>query len=160
MHLRRTPFITLMAFFLLMVTIGAVPGEVSSLSAHVGDKPLHMAAYAFISIMAHHSFTGSRQQRALASIILVGFLGLLDESIQSFLPYRNASLLDWCFDIAAAFVVISFFWLRDGVPAGTPQSETPHEKKDQQSRLPCRRAWHALPASHQGQPERDAARGG
>ncbi len=163
MHLRRKPFMTLISFFTLMVIIGAIPGEANALSARFGDKSLHVVAYAFISLLANRSLTGTdgtRSVRAIASVMLVGSLGLLDESIQRFLPYRNASLLDWCFDIAAAFAVTSLFWLRDRSPTRTTQPETSHAKKDQQGRLSSCRARHAVSASHQGQSERDAAGGG
>ena len=156
MQLRWTPLFFLAAFFLSMVAIGSMPGEANALSSRFGDKPLHAAAYGLISVLAHWSLMGSRHARAIASVILVGLLGLLDESIQQLLPYRNASLSDWCFDIAAAIAVASFFWLRESHSARTIHPETSHEKKDQQGRISRRRTRHALPPSHQGQPERDA----
>ena len=65
-----------------------------------------------MSILSFQSITGSRIARILVSLLMIASLGLIDESIQYFLPYRNASLADWCFDIAAAVVVIFFLGLR------------------------------------------------
>jgi VanZ family protein len=33
-------------------------------------------------------------------------LGLIDESIQATLPYRTASVMDWCFDLLAVLIVV------------------------------------------------------
>jgi len=157
MLLRRFPMCCLAVFFLSMVAIGSLPGQATALSSRFGDKALHTAAYALISVLAHASLIGSRNARAIASVILVGCLGLLDECIQRLLPYRNASLSDWCFDMAAAIAVASFFWLLELSTTKTTHPETPHEKKDQQGRISRRRTWHTLSSSDQGQSERDAA---
>jgi VanZ family protein len=160
MRLRRIPLVCLAVLFLSMVAIGSLPGEAHVLSSRFGDKALHSAAYALISVLANLSLIVSRNTRAVSSVILVGCLGLLDESIQRLLPYRNASLSDWCFDMAAAIVVASFFWLLEFSTARTTHPETSHEKKNQQGRISCCRTWHTLSSSHQGQPERDAAHRG
>ena len=120
MQLRTAPFLALLAMFAAMVAIGALPGQADALSAQFGDKSLHVAAYAVMGVLANQSISGPRTARALASLIFVASLGLLDESIQSFLPYRNASLIDWCFDIGAAFTASSIFWLRAGAIRKTP----------------------------------------
>ena len=83
-----------------------------SISAHAGDKLLHLMAYSLMTFLSFQSITGSRIARILVSLLLIAGLGLIDEGIQYFLPYRNASLADWCFDIAAAVVVIFFLGLR------------------------------------------------
>ena len=48
---------------------------------------------------------------ALGTIAAIGLLGMIDESLQSLLPYRNASLADWCFDIGAAASVTALLLL-------------------------------------------------
>jgi VanZ family protein len=99
------PFVLLILFFVLMVGIGSIPGKASSLSAHFGDKPLHFFAYAFMAFLGFQSINSRRLIRILFSLSLIASLGLIDESIQALLPYREASLADWVFDIAAAIVV-------------------------------------------------------
>jgi VanZ family protein len=56
-----------------------------------------------MSILSFHSITGSRIVRTIFSLLLIASLGLIDEGIQYFLPYRNASLTDWCFDNYVCF---------------------------------------------------------
>ena len=118
----------LLAVFIAMVSIGAIPGEASALSARFGDKLLHSLAFGFMAALAHQSLRGRRMHRMIGSMLIIAMLGLIDESIQYFLPYRNASLLDWCFDIGAAFIVTSLFCLRS--PSGS------HMK------------WHVPPETH------------
>ena len=96
----------LLSFFGVMVALGAIPGSASALSSGVGDKPLHLLAYGFMSFLCFRSIRGSRCVQSVISLLMMALLGLLDESLQSLLPYRNASLVDWCFDMAAAGTVI------------------------------------------------------
>ena len=49
----------------------------------------------------------------MVSLALIGILGLIDETIQYFLPYRNASIADSCFDVVAAVVVTCLLGLRN-----------------------------------------------
>jgi VanZ family protein len=160
MQLRPRAFMMLVVFFSTMVMIGMIPGEATALSARFGDKPLHVVAYAVITVLANKSLAGSRHARAITSVVLVGLLGLIDESIQHSLPYRNASLLDWCFDIGAAIAVSGFYWLRGSATHDHTRPETSHEKKNPQGCLS--RGWtrHTLFTRYQGESERDAARGG
>ena len=102
----------LLAVFIAMVSIGAIPGEASALSARFGDKLLHSLAFGFMAALAHQSLRGRRMHRMIGSMLIIAMLGLIDESIQYFLPYRNASLLDWCFDIGAALVMTLLLCLR------------------------------------------------
>ena len=109
---RPLPLCLLLLFFVIMISVGSVPGQANHLSAHAGDKLLHLMAYSLMTFLSFQSITASRIARVIVSLLLIASLGLIDEGIQYFLPYRNASLADWCFDIAAAVVVIFFFGLR------------------------------------------------
>jgi len=107
------PLYLLLLFFVIMISVGSVPGQANHLSAHVDDKLLHFMAYGLMSFLSFQSIRGNRTARIIFSFLLIAGLGLIDEGIQYFLPYRNASLIDWCFDIAAAVVVTFFLGLRN-----------------------------------------------
>ncbi len=92
-------------FFLLMVAGGSLPGEADMLSARFGDKLLHMLAYGFMTVLCFFAVIAPPLHRIAVTIGVIALLGLADEAIQSLLPYRNASLLDWCFDIGIAMLV-------------------------------------------------------
>ncbi len=92
-------------FFLLMVGAGAVPGQADLLSARVGDKLLHILAYGLMTLLCFAAVAAPPLHRAAVTLGTIALLGLADEAIQSLLPYRNASLIDWCFDIGTATLV-------------------------------------------------------
>ncbi len=95
----------LVLFFLAMVIGGAVPGEAEQLSARFGDKLLHVLAYGFMTMLGFAAVNAPPLHRTAITVGGIALLGLADEAIQSFLPYRNASLIDWCFDIGTAATV-------------------------------------------------------
>ena len=98
-------------FFSLMVILGSVPGEAHALSARFGDKLLHLLAYGLLAALCFRAISAKKIFRIAGTVILIAAFGLLDEFVQSFLPYRNASLADWCFDIGAALLVVSLLLL-------------------------------------------------
>lgn len=106
MVLRPAGMTMLLVFFGAMVALGALPGSASTLASGVGDKTLHVLAYAFMTVLCFLSVRGNRRMQSLATLLIIALLGLIDESLQFLLPYRNASLLDWCFDMAAAGTMI------------------------------------------------------
>jgi VanZ family protein len=94
-------------FFMLMIAIGAIPGEARTLSALIDDKLLHFAAYGLQSALVFKSLSGGLRGRALRTLLLIAALGALDEILQSLMPYRNADLADWLFDLLAALWAIA-----------------------------------------------------
>ncbi len=104
--------VSALLFFALMVCLGAIPGEANALSERFGDKLLHTLAYGFLSLLCYRGLNGTPLRRYAGSVSLIALFGLLDEGVQHFLPYRNASLLDWCFDVGAACIVVGFLTLQ------------------------------------------------
>nr|WP_254595361.1 VanZ family protein [Achromobacter mucicolens] len=86
-------------FFIVLVTVGNLPGLAADMSDAFGDKRLHLAAYACLTALIYLSVN---RRPALVAMLAVTALGALDESIQSFFPYRQADLLDLLADISAA----------------------------------------------------------
>ncbi len=124
---RRRWLLALAAFFLLMLALGSIPGQARMLSDPVGDPLLHLLAYGFMALLAQRAIVAAPALRMLLTIAIIALLGLADESLQSLLPYRNASPLDWCFDIAAAAIASALMaWQTDFSP--TAES---HAKKNQ-----------------------------
>ena len=94
-------------FFILLIALGSIPGTADALSQRFGDKLLHTLAYSVMTVLYFFSYIGSKFARSVAAVSTIALLGALDETVQSLLPYRNSSLADWCFDIAAAFIVVT-----------------------------------------------------
>ena len=110
---RYVPLLCLLLFFSAVIGIGSLPGHASNLSAHVNDKLLHFSTYAVMTVLAFYSINTRAVARVIVTLVLIGSLGVIDETIQYFLPYRNASIADWCFDVAAAVVVTCILGLRN-----------------------------------------------
>jgi VanZ family protein len=108
MQLRPLWMCLLLVFFIAMLAVGSIPGNANTLSDRFGDKLLHLLAYGFMAALCFQSLRGQRIEQSLISLLIIALFGLIDELVQSLLPYRNASLLDWCFDIAAGITVITF----------------------------------------------------
>lgn len=108
MRLRPLWMCLLLVFFIAMLAVGSIPGNANTLSDRFGDKLLHLLAYGFMAALCFQSLRGQRIEQSLISLLIIALFGLIDELVQSLLPYRNASLLDWCFDIAAGITVITF----------------------------------------------------
>lgn len=90
-----------------MLAIGAIPGEAQAFSATFGDKLLHLCAYSFLTCVVFCGLNGAIASRAWRTIMMIGLLGGLDEAIQSFIPYRNASITDLAFDMLAASLTVT-----------------------------------------------------
>ena len=86
-------------FFATRVTVGNLPGVAAEMSDAFGDKRLHLAAYALLTVLVYLSV---QRRPGLTALLAVSALGALDEGIQSFFAYRQAELLDLLADISAA----------------------------------------------------------
>ena len=94
-------------FFLLMIAIGSIPGKADALSAATNDKFLHFCAYSTLSVLLYLGLGGSTLRRVLGTLLVIALLGLTDETIQYFLPYRNSNTLDWLFNMMAAALSVT-----------------------------------------------------
>jgi VanZ family protein len=113
MAIRSRYLAVLLIFFALMILLGSLPGQADALSARFGDKSLHLIAYVCCSVLCYRVWIAPRRQRIHLTVAMIALLGLIDEGIQAALPYRNASLVDWCFDLLAALIAISCLWLQE-----------------------------------------------
>ena len=84
-----------------------------------GDKLLHTLAYGFMAMLCFQALVAKPWLRALLTVAAIALLGMIDEAIQSLLPYRNASLADWCFDIGSAVIVAAALLLYDSLTTHT-----------------------------------------
>jgi len=74
--------------------------------AHL-DKLLHAGAYALLGALFFRAFSTTPARNNLAGIVLLsilsaGLYGISDELHQSFVPYRNADVLDALADITGS----------------------------------------------------------
>lgn len=109
------------AFFysVLIVYLSSLSDLPSPMPGFYGsDKLLHGCEYFLFGYLIMRSLVVAVEDRsstvpALATVILGGFFGLSDEIHQAFVPGREASLMDFLFDMAGlAAAVLAFSFLR------------------------------------------------
>lgn len=93
-------------YYLLMIMLGSIPGKAEAMSEAVHDKLLHFAAYALLTLFVYGAINANTRVRAALTLAVIGFLGALDEGLQSLLPWRNASWADWQVDMLAALTTV------------------------------------------------------
>ncbi len=79
------------------------------------DKIHHMGAYFIMGVLAWRVFNEFFSKPLLISVISLCFCslyGLLDEWHQSFVPGRDADVLDWTADTLGATIALSIIYFR------------------------------------------------
>ena len=92
---------------------GATPEAGAALLEKVGDKWLHMAAFAGLAVLAAGVWTGLRGLKPRSAFILLTIISLyaaVDESTQGLVPGRNPDVLDWAADTIGAAAGLSVYW--------------------------------------------------
>lgn len=86
----------------------AAPTSVPALESP-WDKLAHLVYFAALAVLFVVA-TGTRS--LLTAVIVVGFVGMADELVQSTVPYRDASWVDFAADLIGASVAVAgFAWL-------------------------------------------------
>ena len=108
-HPRRRMFCLTAAvlMYLTIITTGNIPGARADIGAYAPGAVLHSIAYAVLASLWFIGSRGNALARAGKAVLAVAVMGAGDEFIQSFFPYRGASIRDWAVDVSAAIVVAS-----------------------------------------------------
>jgi VanZ family protein len=102
--LRRMCPAAAIATYLLIITTGNVPGARADIGQYAPGPVLHSIAYAVLACLWFIGSHGSPLERAARAVLTIAAMGALDETIQSFFPWRGASVADWLVDCTAATV--------------------------------------------------------
>lgn len=109
-RLRVWRFTGAVLLFVLIVAIGSIPGARAEIANVASGIILHSAAYACVTFLLYTGCSGSRSERAVKAVLAVMAMGAVDESVQSFLPYRTGAITDWMIDSSAALVTAGLLW--------------------------------------------------
>jgi VanZ family protein len=110
---RKLEFRSAFLLYLMVLVFGSIPGARVEIGQFASGMVLHGLTYALITLLLFNGGNGDRWHKAWKSFLIVVAMGALDEFVQSFFPYRTASVTDWFVDISAAFftlVLLWFFW--------------------------------------------------
>ena len=111
-RLRRCCLAAAVLMYLTIITTGNIPGARAHIGRYASGPVLHSLAYAVLACLWFIGSRGSAFARAGKAVLAVAAMGAVDETIQSFFPYRGADVHDWMVDCAAAIVAASLLcWL-------------------------------------------------
>jgi VanZ family protein len=93
--------------YLTIITTGNIPGARADIGAYAPGAVLHSIAYAVLAALWFVGSRGTAFARACKAVLAIAVMGAGDEFVQSFFPYRGASVRDWAVDVSAAIVISS-----------------------------------------------------
>lgn len=93
-----------------VILLSTLPDRQDLPRIEIGDKIMHVAAYAVLGVLALRAFHGGitrlRLKPALGAMVLTVGYGLIDEVRQSFAEGRDASGYDVLADLGGAVVAV------------------------------------------------------
>jgi len=101
--------------YALILIGGSLPGAREDIGQFASGLILHSLAYATLTFLLFAGLRGGETTRAVRSILIIAAMGAFDEFVQSFFPYRTASVTDWLVDIGAGTLAaagLRTFWPR------------------------------------------------
>ena len=116
---RKLSFRGAIVFYALILVGGSLPGAREDIGQLASGLVLHALAYATLTFLLFSGMRGDETARAIRSILVIAAMGAFDEFVQSFFPYRTASVTDWLVDVGAgtlAAAALRTFWPRAAAP--------------------------------------------
>ena len=109
-RLNRLRYAAAIALFLAIVIAGSIPGARAEIGAYAPGVVLHSSAYAVLAVLWFTASRGGGASRTVATVLAIAVMGAIDESVQSFFPYRGADVRDWMVDCSSAVFVCAVLW--------------------------------------------------
>jgi len=121
----------------LIFGVSSIPGRDIPTLFPNSDKLEHLTEYALFGLLLGRAFRftiggGRGKFWSLATVILGGFVGGMDELYQRFTPGRFSDIRDWAMDVTAVTLAVLFTQYvrirprrRDRTPASASEKGTP-----------------------------------
>src|SRR5471032_468044 len=106
----RLRYWSAIVLYLLILVLGSIPGARAEIGTVAPGLVLHSCAYAGLTFLLFTGSSGTIWQRAVKAVLTIALMGALDEYVQSFFPYRHASVSDWMVDCSASLVMAGLMW--------------------------------------------------
>jgi VanZ family protein len=110
-RLNKLRYTAAIVFFLAIVIAGSIPGARAGIGEYAPGVVLHSSAYSVLALLWFTARRGSAASRTLATLLAMAEMGAIDESVQSFFPYRGADVRDWMVDCSSALMVCAILWM-------------------------------------------------
>jgi VanZ family protein len=107
---RRLEFRCAFVLYFAVLVLGSIPGARADVGELASGLVLHTLTYCCIALLLFGGITGSAWRKAVLTFLIVAAMGAFDEYVQSFFPYRMASVIDWLVDLNAGFVTSALLW--------------------------------------------------
>ena len=109
-RLNRLRYAAAIVLFLAILIAGSIPGARAEIGEYAPGVVLHSSAYSVLAVLWFTASRGNGASRTLATLLAIAVMGAIDESVQSFFPYRGADVRDWMVDCSSAFFVCIVLW--------------------------------------------------
>ena len=117
----RLRYWSAIVLYLLILVLGSIPGARAEIGTVAPGLVLHSCAYAGLTFLLFTGGSGSLLRRAAKAVLTIMLMGALDEYVQSYFPYRHASVSDWMVDCNAAVLCAALLCVLWSRYAATPQ---------------------------------------
>jgi VanZ family protein len=108
---RKLEFRCAFLVYLAVLVFGSIPGARTEIGELTRGIVLHVLTYSVITLLLFSGSNGSASHKAFKSCLIVVAMGAFDEYVQSFFPYRSASVMDWFVDSNAALLTSILLWM-------------------------------------------------
>ena len=110
-RLNRLRYTAAIVMFLAIVVAGSIPGARAEIGHYAPGVVLHSSAYSALALLWFTASRGNAASRTVATVLAIAVMGAIDESVQSFFPYRGADARDWMVDCSSALMVCAILWM-------------------------------------------------
>ena len=117
----RLRYWSAIVLYLMILILGSIPGARAEIGDVAPGLVLHSCAYAGLTFLLFTGGSGTLLQRAAKAVLTIMLMGALDEYVQSYFPYRHASVSDWMVDCNAAVLCAALLYALWSKFAATPQ---------------------------------------
>jgi VanZ family protein len=109
-RLNRLRYAAAIVLFLAIVIAGSIPGARAEIGEYAPGVVLHSSAYSVLAVLWFTASRGNGASRTVATLLAIAVMGAIDESVQSFFPYRGADVRDWMVDCSSALLTCIVLW--------------------------------------------------
>ncbi|MFH1610461.1 MAG: VanZ family protein [Patescibacteria group bacterium] len=102
-------------WLLVIFSLSSIPGTSYPTGAFDYSVFAHLAEYFVLGFLVVRTLGKYTFKKLVFAIIFCLFFGIFDEIYQSFVPFRDVSILDWTFDTIGVLLGIMGYWIKKKV---------------------------------------------
>jgi VanZ family protein len=102
-------------WLLVIFSLSSIPGKAYPQAAFDYGVFAHLAEYFVLGFLVVRTLGKYTFKKLVFTIIFCLLFAIFDEIYQSFVPFRDVSVLDWLFDTMGALLGMIGFWFKKKV---------------------------------------------